>query len=529
MVSMSIFSSNRWLPAAVLTALFVLGCSDSGRLPFDTTDPPPDSTGITEPTEGIVRGTVTGGEGEPLAAALTLYDIDFDASAQDSTDDAGRYLLAVPPGRYRLFLKMSGSGFWVKGWYSSEGLRRKRWEAETLHVAGSDEELELEADVALGALRFTLNAPPELEGVNLSAHLEGGGGINSWEVSGTVRDGRFTGHATALTPGQYHAAVVPPKSRTVYFPGHHRTAVEKFDIEVGETAEQTWTLREPGWVRGSVEGTWQELDAGAPIVLLEDQEGHRMSSSSADAAGDFALPVYFPDSVRFKLRTGRVNRYYDETGFPGVRFFWIEPGEDVSGIDIRDFGIVGDVVGPDGFRPAVGVMDLYSEDGTLIRVEHILSPGGRFGFGNLSLGTYLVGIRVPYLETVPWVPQLYDRVRLFRYATPITVDGTSTVTSIQMTLEWGGVLRGRILDSLGQPYQHATVALTEWYAGDYVGWRHPNSNGEFLFYGLSQDLYRVGVRWRGEMWWYPGTYDPDSATRILIRLGEEEEIVLQLP
>lgn len=416
---MSTYSFHRCALALFALQGCALGCSESIG---------PELTG------GIVFGTVTSAQDAPVVGAeMTLRSVDLDAFAHAVTDTSGAYQMEVPPGEYKLRLNMSGSAFRVSAYYSTQGLTSDRRAAETLYVALSPRGTALEANMSLGAVRVVMNVPPELEGERIKIDINGWGGESHWEPSGIASDGRVVLIAPALRPDSYSASGYLPNGEPIEYSGN------RFVVWPGEPKELTWDIPEPGWVRGRLTGSWQEFGLDPPTVTLVNEEERTVSRARTDPDGSFELPLFNPTHVLLRTAVGgfRFERFYDETGRLGGRPFLLRSGAVFSGIHIREFGLAGSVVGPDGFRPARGHVDLFHEDDDdLLDAHPLRSPHAAFEFSGLLPGTYYLRARTPSTGTVPWAGQWYDGAETRAEATPIIVDGSSTVTEVQVTVPW---------------------------------------------------------------------------------------------
>ncbi len=116
---------------------------------------------------------------------------------------------------------------------------------------------------------------------------------------------------------------------------------------------------------------------------------------------------------------------------------------------------------------------------------------GNYAFNGLKSGDYKIQISLSY--TSDFVPQTYDNADNFSLATPITVSAPNTTVNIDITLEFGGSVSGRVVDSSNQPISGLQVNAfgIAFNLGGKNGFT--DSNGDYIIKGLASGDYRVEV------------------------------------
>jgi hypothetical protein len=508
---MSFSSLGRFVLATVVLGQLLTGCSEEATGP--------------SVMRGTIRGHVTGAEGVPLSASVRVEGVELSVQASTSTREDGGYELVVPPGPYLLYCSLRMYGVLVSGWYSNEGLRGRRHEADTLAVTEST--IDLEVDFTFGGLQVALETPEALEGDSL--RLE----VSRMEVSQIVEGGECTFRIPALKSGDYTIQIVLPNQEPIWLPATHSySEAESFTIRDGELTNHEGSIGDPAWVRGTITGSWQELQLPTPEILLVDQYTHLLARGTVDGEGRFDVPLYLGDHVFIVSMIDGIEQYRTRSGEPGADGFDLEPGQVVSDVFMRDYGLRVDVIRPDGYHPEDNTIRLYYsfyEEPT--KTLSLALGQDSFSFGNLRPGDYYLHLRRDELQPPPWLPQWYDRTPSREEATPIVIDGSSTVTRIDLVVELGGIIRGQIFGSDGEPLQGFQVKVRTDEGESLLGLWRTKSDGSFAVYGLKDDGYHIGVGTEGgDVWWYPGTWDWRSSEVITISdHGEVGGIILSRP
>lgn len=165
---------------------------------------------------------------------------------------------------------------------------------------------------------------------------------------------------------------------------------------------------------------------------------------------------------------------------------------------------------------------------------------GRFSFATLSAGRYMVAAEKPgYARPVPPARP------------PVVTITANAPASLQIVLQKGGVIVGRVLDPHGEPLANAYVqamrraplaghALPQRMLGPMAARAQTNDLGEFRLFGLAPGEYFVAVGpnrpvARGTSratllpTFYPGTIDGEQAEPIALRAGETSaDVVVQV-
>ncbi|MDZ5620278.1 carboxypeptidase regulatory-like domain-containing protein [Nocardioides sp. HM23] len=172
--------------------------------------------------------------------------------------------------------------------------------------------------------------------------------------------------------------------------------------------------------------------------------------------------------------------------------FEVVAGTTTSGIDI-DTGQAGEIRGGVSGAPGRVRVDLYAPTGRLA-LSQWTGPNNRYRFGELPAGDYRVGFHRAVARTslaAEWWHNRGDGLGLSG-ATPVPVDG-DVVEGIRATLDEGGTIDGRLLDSAGEPVHGCTIQARARNRSLAVRTAISDATGAFSIGGLSTASYVVLV------------------------------------
>lgn len=202
--------------------------------------------------------------------------------------------------------------------------------------------------------------------------------------------------------------------------------------------------------------------------------------------------------------------------------FAVTAGATTSGIDIVT-GRGGEIRGKVTAAPRVRV-DLYAPTGRLA-LSQITTPRGLYRFGALPAGDYKVAFhRAPATTTLAaeWWRNRRDPEGLAG-ATHVTVNG-EIVSGISATLDPGGVITGRLVDSTGTAVPGCLVQARGADGGLAVRRAVSDPDGHFAIGGLSTAPYvaLVPKGCRGST--QPLYYDADAADHATPRFRDADPV-----
>ncbi len=488
---------RRALPATVLSLLLLATCSND--------DNP------AGPSDGVMRlhGTVVSSDG-PLSG-LTVKVDSRDGSLRTwlLTDPQGAYEAFLPTGRYVLSLN-SGQGGTV--WYASTGLSYRSNNAETVVVTAGQSDLR--ADFRLGHLRLTLRTPfHEDHTYSSCSFYDDVGGLEVGRDDGQAMDSLVVFDLPAMVPGRYFLRI-EMQQRYFWFP-HTLDSGNAEAIEVGalQTSTQSDTLGEPAHVKGVVVGPWMDFADHSIRIGLLAPDMHDIAMAYLEDDGRFDIPVLAEGSVRLVVDQGSVMIWLGGTGFADADPLPVTAGAVVDVGSIQTHGIVCRLVGDPQWRMDSWRCLLVGPD----RREFVnVRRAATEGLGIIPLeapGSYR--LEATGYGSSDWRPQWYDRATSESTATEIVVDDAVAPAAIDLQLERGGSISGRVVLEDGSPVTNALMLAQLETFSDNARWQ-TDAEGAFRLRGLPDGPIRFAVVYEGERVWYPGTLTEAEAEPIEI-------------
>ncbi len=494
-----------------LCVLFLSTCSD-------------DNPG--SPSDGVMKiyGTVSTPEGPLGNATTSLEGYENSLLVSIQTNEAGEYAMTVPEGRYRLILRPPGSRpmFYARG-----GPTYRGDDAEEIVV--SDSRPDLRADFRLGRVELTLQVPSGMQS------LEWGCGMTDATTGYTVdnglrtwRDGSIEFVFSAVVPGRYCFRVGSLGSHFWY--PNAMSVADARAIEVGalEKISLSDSLAAPGHVTGTLVGAWALIADPPPEIQLYGPDSTVTSRSSCGEDGRFDVPVIVDGVVRLKVEAGDQEIWLGGRELGDADPLTVTSGSIVEAGAIQTHGLTCRMIGAPGWeRDEWKAILTNGEHGVTI----IASKGDAEGEWIVPLsGPATGGLRVQWLNPSEWRPQWYDRKASLVDADFLYVNDASGPTSIDVQLERGGTISGRVRPSDGSPLQRYPIVV-RLPGGLYGGWL-TESDGSFRIAGLPDGPIPLAVHHPTGLIWYPGTLDESQAEPIeIVDAGDRTglEFVLATP
>jgi hypothetical protein len=313
--------------------------------------------------------------------------------------------------------------------------------------------------------------------------------------------------------GRYRIVLEAGNGSPILLPG--TTDPRRADVvTVGSRRETIYrgTLGDLAQVTGTVRGSWQETGSFMRVEAVAlDQRTVARGGPASD--GSFSLLVLGVQPVRVRTWCSGVERWFGGDSFARARTYFLQPGERVEGLSMLEGGIVCQLEGPDlqtSYRA-----ELLLEDASGRRFVPHPTYGNSLVVSNLETGIYRLFVSSACSEQT-WASQWYDRTEEAGAATPIRVVA-GRATRINMRLEPGGKIEGRVLDTQGVP---VPVRLAAHRNGvsicDYPA-RWDEARQGYTIHGLANGDYTIAAWLDNGLWWYPGTLNASEARVIQIR------------
>jgi protocatechuate 3,4-dioxygenase beta subunit len=373
----------------------------------------------------VVAGTVRDSAGKPVAGAtISLWDPETHVSASARTDAEGKYTsTGLPPGTYNMnVIPPPGSNLL---WVQFTGV---------VVIAGET----TNRDVVLeqGAMVTGKVTDPAGKPVANAS-------ISLWDpvtfASGsalTDADGIYT--ASALRSGTYNMAIMPP-----FGLGLPIVTIRGIVATAGATITQNVVLRLSGNITGNVVDFESNPVAGAAISVIDPITSASVLTHT-DQQGNFTLA---------NLALGR----YDMTVTPPAGVYLTQ--ETVTGIDViagetanrnvtlrRSGTVAGQVTDPNG-RPVADILIRLRNLATMTIVHVNTDEHGNYVAAGLLPGDYEMRVSIP--PGIALGPTMF----------PSVIVNAGQKTTWNVGLEFIGIVRGRIADTLGNAVPFAWIHL----------------------------------------------------------------------
>jgi hypothetical protein len=331
---------------------------------------------------------------------------------------------------------------------------------------------------------------------------------------GTVTGGRAEMVARGLSADRYRISVRLGGSSVWLSWTYKRDEAEWFPVVLNQETVVERTVPARGMLRGTIRGSWQELDLSPPWLTLFDEDSTDVSFNIADAEGNFALWIFAPVRGKASIHVGGVQRWHGGDNFGDATEFSLEPGRTTE-IEIVESGIAGYMnraIGPHD-RPRVWIGDAA---GATIGLAVAEEGRGFFRFANLVPGSYTL-----YFEGGPaWITQWYGGSEDVEGALPVEISEVGEVVRVDAELDDGGSLTGQVLDPAGDPLLGVRAYVVRADADPQDRYRQDTSagaEGSFHMAVLPDGDYKLGARsFRYGEIWYPGVAAWDSAGVITL-------------
>jgi len=469
-------------------------------------------------------------------------------------DDAGLYRAEVPAGDYVISAHVGWTDYWHTG---TGGMTQRRADADTVRLG--PENSPHTVDFPFGALRFQMEQPPLPDGsrVRFIAYEADSSASGEWIAfieQVTIADGRLEMTMPGLRPGAYAVKIDWSLDRdhageNFWLPDTRERAQAAL-YRVGPDSLTTVPLvfpSTPARLCGRVTGAWLAMGMAAPELRALAADGATVAGPwDVNEDGSFELLLFRPEPVRLEVRIDGIRQWVGGAQLSEATVFAPQAGQVIDGIDVVCGGLRLRIL-PSGLFAGEdrASFEFYDPAGPTLLFKSTRQLQYQMGFANLRPGDWLVRV-VHYssYDGIPqrWRPQWLDRRATAAIADILHVPDDGGVLTLDLVLEAGGVIGGRVVSATGGSTSRwvvvtpvdSPVIATDDYAG--------GPAGEFAVVGLADGSYRLGVTPPFEYWggqggqppdstiWYPGTTDWASAQAIVITdAGTVEGLVLDIP
>jgi hypothetical protein len=459
-----------------------------------------------------IHGSVIGGSGPIENARVYVYSVDGNSNLQCRTDESGAYGIPVPPGEYFLWILPTDAPY-QRIWYASPRITLDSGEADTLRIVegGGD----AKADFRLGSLLLFVRIVPDLDERRLYCEIEPDSqpqGYYGAELAGLIRDSIAVFDFAAVVPGRYVLKIRRSGTELYLPPTLERDRADRVEVSASETTFRSEALPSPARVLGRVTGAWTRFPAEQMSVYLHAPDSTVVSHQSLSPDYSFDLPVPAGGIIRVSVGSNQARSWLGGTGFRDATPFSVEPGSSVDVGEIPTCGIkctLGEVPWTEPGHWAVTAMD---EQGKNLDSVFMYNTSESW----LPLpGPGALRLFISRLSDGVWRQQWYDREVDAERATRVVVTGPNELAEVSITLERGGSVSGVVVDRYGSPFDYSYLYASSgsWFEGYYSA---RSTDGTFTLEGLPDGDLILAVVAQGDLVYFPGTTDRDSAEAIPI-------------
>jgi hypothetical protein len=544
--------SGRWtrrlLPALALLVI-AGGCSDSTE-----------HLGPEVPA-GRIAGRVRTGD-MPTDARVVAERIFGEAGSEawyrTGLDANGFYSLDVPAGRYVVGLEFGYSRPYT---YSDAGLRYGDLPPDTLWVDAPVSPVSVDFDLGSVTVQLDVSAGLEGEQGEIRLYRRGAESVSQptyvRSAGADIASGHLAVQLPGVLPGEYQVEAI--LGRRVYacdcpYDGEHfwlpatrdRSESPWYRVAADSvTALTSVVTTEPARIEGSVTGAWlaMGLTTEPELSIVSVDSTVIMGRRRLVDGGTFAIDLHVPGLVKLAVTQGGIEQWFGGPGFADATVYTLQLGQTISGLELVQCGLrlVADSLDPSESAASVRLYD--PEDHRLVATGGgNLGAGAIAGIPNLWPGEFLMHVSAASPGSTSWRPQWFDHADGIESAQRITITAVGEIVPVELILDLGGAMRGRVEAGEGPPETYIVVVTTSgnnacW--GSDIAW---SDDLAFAFAGLPDGDYKIGaIPYDHSMWdvgepapdgtvWYPGTADWDDAGNLTIyNASVVADIVIPVP
>jgi hypothetical protein len=486
---------------------------------------------------GQISGTVTLQDADMPLEAVDVYvrRLDGTLAGWATTNQDGEYLTSgLPAGSYRVEFT-PGAG--VSEDYIGEFYPDRATLAAAVPVGVSMGEVTGNIDAGLvrgGSIQGRVTA------------TEGGSPLDDVSVALFAATGQQLTTASVDSQGNYAIPGLPSGDYSLQFNPFmsdtsdaraylSQSTSEPVQVIAPQATMADAALEQGGQIGGTVtaSGTSTPLEGVTIYVWRSDQS--YVGLTRTDSSGAYTTPGLSSGSylVSFDtaFATGSARDYQDEVyddqdmldtaATVAVTAPALTPG--IDAVLVQGATISGTVTAATTGTPLAGItIELY-RDGNWTQ-SAVTDGQGSYVFRGLASGSYTLRAVPPFNRNVNYAPVYYNNQAQPEQATPVTVTAPQIVSGIDMVLQAGGTISGRVM-ALDTGNGLSTVAINIYDSrGELIRSASADEQGYYQTAGLADGAYRVQFVANDPANRYRGEYYADQPT-----LGQADPVQVVVP
>ncbi len=479
---------------------------------------------VTLPSGGILQGTVTNSNGEPIPNVwVEVYQNQNKIRSAHTTNAQGIYtILALRSGSYQLYFGADSETNYLSLYYNGTLNGSDSLEAASAIAVTQEQTTTLNVTLPNGGIlqgTVTNSKGEPIPNVWMEIYQDN----SRVRAIYTNEQGVYT--VLGLRTGDYQLYLLP-NTNSNYLPVYYNGTLNGADsletasaitINHGETTTLDVTLPDGGILSGQVLDNNGQPIANGRISLYQEKSGSIAAIDTKYLNGDnhyeiqriptgtYILAAFADGGNLLDTYSGNVGNAYAATRIN------IEAGKShTENITMLPGGIITGRVTDKAGNPLAGIDISASSIGC--------GPGYAFTRSDANGVYQLVG-----LPTATYNLYIGSGLYVEMHQNSISVNVAQITENIDATLELGGVITGKVTDANGNPVENAYVQLYKPEDGDfsYAGSTETDSSGIYTATGLVTSNYHVLVeddQYIRQV--YGGGFWEDEGTAIPVALGQ---------
>jgi hypothetical protein len=527
------YSQHLWLACILLVSFITISCDNDS------------STCAPIVPSGTIAGLISHGAADveiEIHVETAFPQDDISGSYRMNLSAMDTFEITVPEGEYILNARFNYEDYSSVTLYYSNEMGCTFWQdADTVRVMANET---VRADFVTGSATLTLAIPgvTDIEEIRLEPVVANSSKFLSTRSYVESSNGIYTFHFPDLPPVPLYFAInldQPNSERTFYLPqAAHTDSAQIFNILPRTESSYSVDISQQATISGTINGSWQDLGASAPLVSLYSvQSGRRISRATTDDLGNYTANMFAPESLQIRVDVDHISNWIGGSTVEGPTIYVPEFGAPITDANHLESGFRVDVSDPANDEAQSFYLEVYTAEDLgypVARRRRTFSPQLTANISNLDPGEYC--IRIAHSSSrfsVPWYSQWYPGVDDIAYAEPVTIDAAGSITDLSFNLSPGGVIQ--IWGEHEPTYEELYVNVVIYTAGDSlaVGYLTAEKTGTYEFLaqglGLSDGEYKIALQTHesgccshmySETLWFPGTPDWHQAEIITIENHE---------